>query len=94
MDLHNETPESIHNWIQDVFPHRTRNTVIIKLFEEIGEFVKHPTEEELADIFIVLYDLAVMHDMNVQRGINHKMQINRARRWVVDPTTGVLNHVK
>lgn len=89
-----ETHWTVNGWANSVFPHRTRDSVIKKLFEEIGEFVKTPDEGEWADIIVLLWDLAVMYGIDPQKAINDKMRINRARKWAVNEATGVMQHVE
>ena len=52
-----ETPKSIAEWSEQVFPTLTENAQNIKLFEEVLEYFKAKTLEEkikeLADIYIV-----------------------------------------
>jgi hypothetical protein len=89
-----ETPETVNAWANEVFPNRTPASAFLKMFEEIGEYVRNPRDGgELADIIIMLWDLGVMHGINIQSAIDAKMIVNRRRTWRVNLETGVAQHV-
>ncbi len=48
---------------------------------------------ELADVLITLYRVAEVSGINLEAAVDHKMQINRARKWAVD-ATGNGQHIK
>lgn len=52
-----ETPKSISEWSEQVFPTLTKDSQLEKLIEETREFIDAKTEEEkikeLADVYIV-----------------------------------------
>ena len=83
-----------HQWANRVFPTRTSSDVLLKLFEEIGEYVRDPgSGGELADVFILIADLACMHDIDLAEEVVAKMKINRERTWQINHKTGVMQHV-
>lgn len=90
----------ITRWAQDRFPHRTDHHAIHKLMvEEIPEMAMHKKEHgtgtigtELADCFILLFDLASLWKVDIAHAIFEKMQINYARQWNMD-VNGIMRHV-
>jgi NTP pyrophosphatase (non-canonical NTP hydrolase) len=85
--------DNIVDWADSVFPDRTPSSALLKLFEEVGELVRDPTSPgEYADIAIMLFDLAHMHDIDLGEAIREKMAVNRARTWRITDT-GTLQHL-
>lgn len=85
--------EEIVQWADSVFPDRQPQSAIIKLFEEIGEMVRNPSDPgEYADICIMLFDLAHMHGVDLAQAIRAKMIVNRNRNWAKSKI-GTLQHV-
>lgn len=90
----------ITRWAQEKFPHRTDHHAIHKLMvEEIPEMAMHKKEHgtgtigtELADCFILLFDLASLWKVDMAHAIFEKMQINYARQWAQDEN-GIMQHV-
>lgn len=91
----------ITRWAQERFPHRTDHHAIHKLMvEEIPEMAMHKKEHgtgtigtELADCFILLFDLASLWKVDMAHAIFEKMQINYARQWQMDDN-GIMQHTK
>jgi hypothetical protein len=76
-----------------LFPKRTQSKAFLKLYEELGEVIKNPSDPlEWADVFIMLLDLSKMNNIDVVSAILHKMQINQERVWTETPT-GTYQHV-
>lgn len=82
-------------WADKAFPNRTPHIAFLKLFEEIGELVKHPGEPlEYADVILLLMDLASMHGITDLAGaIVKKLAINAERQWAVTGL-GVMQHTE
>lgn len=76
-----------------LFPNRTDDQMFRKLWSEIGEFSENPTEEEFADVMIMLLDYASRKFWSTELAIRRKMLINDKRRWAVTEQ-GVFKHVK
>lgn len=86
----------IVNWADEVFPDRTITNAITKLMlHEIPEYMlKQDDPLELADIGILLYDIANLAGIDLEEAIRTKMAINKQRVWGIDDTTGLMSHLK
>lgn len=86
----------IVEWADSVFPDRTITNAIQKMMlEEIPEYLMAQDDPmELADIGILLYDIAHLAGVDLDSAILKKMEINKKRSWAIDETTGMLNHVR
>lgn len=87
-----ELTVEIKQWCDEVYPTRTRDQMVEKLREEFEEFLAEPLNAwEMADIMIIMLDLAQHLGFDLATVIHHKMDINRNQRtWsVVD---GILKH--
>lgn len=83
----------VHEWANQTFPGRAPAAGWLKLFEELGEVIKTPRDKlEWADVFIMLFDLASMYEVNVESAIEAKLAINRNRSWQ-QTESGVYTHV-
>ena len=84
----------IARWADEKFPNRTIQDVLIKVFEELGEYIREPSaRHEIADVMILVLDaahLAGIHD--VDDAIREKMEINEKRSWKLDPQTRIMRH--
>lgn len=79
-------------WADSVFPERRPESALLKLFEEVGELVKDPSDgSEYADIMIMMLDLAHMHNIDIEMETLVKLEINRTRNWAKSKT-GTLQH--
>lgn len=90
-----EIQESVHAWANRQFPRREPSIAWMKLFEELGEVIRDPTDAlEWADVFIVLFDLARIYGVrDLEQAIKDKMAINEKRTWSTS-RTGVMVHVR
>ncbi len=93
--------KSVAKWADDTFPERNIMGAINKLtLEEIPELVKElPNPKgnhggELADCFILLFDIADMLGIDAGRVTLNKLDENRARKWEHNPMTGFFKHSK
>lgn len=86
--------DRIVNWADKQFPNRTTGDILLKAYEEIGEYTRDPKcGLEFADIMILLLDAAHKNGIDVIKSINDKMDINEGREWQVDPNTKIMRHV-
>lgn len=76
-----------------LFPHRTDDSMYKKLFIEIGELVEKGTEDEYADVMIMLLDFGSRKMFHIEKAVREKMEINSKRTWMTTDT-GVFRHVE
>ncbi len=81
-----------HDWANKNLPNRTEGSSWMKLFEEIGEVIKEPSDAlEWADVQIILLDLASMYRIDLNSAIDTKMAILQGRKWR-QSEAGVYSH--
>lgn len=86
--------DRIVNWADQNFPNRTTADILLKLYEELGEYARDPkSAPEFGDIMILLLDVARMNDIDITKAVNDKMDLNESREWRVDPNTRIMRHV-
>ncbi len=97
-----ETQESISKWIKQTFGEaRSNSRIVARANEEMAELLSYSTSndnhekiaEEIADIFIVLYEVATNVGVDIHKEVNQKMEVNRARKWKLD-NTGCGQHIE
>lgn len=88
--------QSIIDWANRIFPDRTIENAIRKMVEEeIPEYLENKYDAmELADLGILLYDIANLAGVDLDDAIGKKMHINRMRSWAIDPESGLLKHIR
>jgi NTP pyrophosphatase (non-canonical NTP hydrolase) len=87
--------DRITKWADTNFPARTTADILLKLYEEVGEYARNPKAAlEMGDIMILLLDVAHKNDIDVHKAIEEKMDINEKRRWAVDANTRIMRHVE
>jgi hypothetical protein len=81
-------------WADEVFPDRTITNAISKMMlEEIPEYMMSQHDPlELADLGILLYDIAHLAGVDLDDAIRRKMEINKKRTWAINKTTGLMSH--
>lgn len=86
--------DSICAWADGVFPDRTLNSAALKLYEEFGELLRNPYDSgEHADVYIMMFDISRMYNIDIAKAIEQKMTANRDRNWVVSEI-GTMSHVR
>ena len=86
--------DRITRWADVNFPNRTTADILLKLYEEVGEYARTPKSAlELGDVMILLLDVAARNGIDVHAAIEAKMEINENRNWAVDPNTRIMRHV-
>lgn len=88
--------ELIAAWADQIHPNRTSLNVVCKLLEELAELIgseRMADPMELADVFILVLDLAYLQGINIEDAVTKKMLINSSREWVIEDN-GRMNHVK
>ena len=53
-----------------------------ELVEAVGQQDDESVGQEIADILILLYRVATLHNRDIDEIVQAKMRINRARTWV------------
>jgi NTP pyrophosphatase (non-canonical NTP hydrolase) len=86
--------DRITRWADVNFPQRTTADILLKLYEEVGEYARDPRSAlEMGDVFILLLDVASRNGIDVHKAIEDKMEINESREWRVDENTRIMRHV-
>ena len=86
--------DRITRWADTNFPARTTADILLKLYEEVGEYARNPKAAlEMGDIMILLLDVAYKNGIDVHKAIEDKMDINEKRDWKVDEHTRIMRHV-
>lgn len=87
-----ELQDMVNSQADRLFPKRTPPKAFLKLFEELGETIKKPEDDdEWADVFLLLLDLSKMHNIDIAAAVVKKMAINDGRVWT-ETTTGTYQH--
>lgn len=87
--------DRITKWADANFPARTTADILLKLYEEVGEYARNPKAAlEMGDIMILLLDVAHKNGIDVHRAVEDKMDINETRTWQVDSHTRIMRHVQ
>lgn len=85
----------ICEWADSIFPNRSTADILLKMYEELGEYARDPKSHlELADVMILLLDAAHLNGIDVWGAVNAKMDINEKRRWNLDANTRIMRHVE
>ncbi|UTW54451.1 dATP/dGTP pyrophosphohydrolase domain-containing protein [Kordiimonas sp. SCSIO 12610] len=87
--MQTETQQSIAKWSEETFGPVSNITALLdralEEFTELKDAVQDDNKpeiaNELADILILLYRFAELNGINVTEAIQHKMSINRQRKW-------------
>lgn len=97
-----ETQQSVSEWADMTFgPASSNARIAARANEEMAELLRALTAddnnprapEEIVDVMIVLFRLATRMGFDIWNGVDHKMAINRARKWNVT-TDGHGYHVR
>jgi NTP pyrophosphatase (non-canonical NTP hydrolase) len=87
--------DRITKWADANFPARTTADILLKLYEEVGEYARNPKAAlEMGDIMILLLDVAHKNGIDVHKAVEDKMDINETRTWAVDSHTRIMRHVE
>ena len=84
----------ITKWADANFPNRSTADILLKLYEEVGEYARDPKSAlEFGDVLILLLDVANRNGIDVHKAIEDKMDINEKRQWRVDEHTRIMRHM-
>jgi NTP pyrophosphatase (non-canonical NTP hydrolase) len=86
-----ENQKSISDWAAKEFGYPTGKRIIDRMLEEVDELKDvdlsnnntsfNEVSNECADILIVMYIVANTFGFNLHACVDHKMEINRGRKW-------------
>lgn len=98
-----ETQKTINEWAMVTFgPVKNLHRAIDRMVEEVNELQDQAEADiddfdkisnECADILITLYQVASTFGFDLHACVDHKMQINRGRKWKI-AGDGTGQHVK
>jgi hypothetical protein len=97
-----ETQQTISEWAEKTFGYATRERSIDRMLEEVVELkltnindkdAFDKVSDECADIYITMCQVASVFGFSLEACVNHKMQINRGRKWKI-AGDGTGQHVK
>ncbi len=92
----NELAKQITTWADDTFGMDNRvGLVVPHLLEEVKELAKTPADPlEMADVIMLVFQLAHFADVNIEDALRLKLKINKTRQWTKDNITGAWRHEK
>jgi hypothetical protein len=85
-----ETQSTISEWAETTFGYCKREAAINRMLQEVEELKKidlynldsfNKMSDECADILITLYRIADCYSFDLHKKVDHKMAINRGRKW-------------
>lgn len=90
----------VREWITGILPSRNPTKTCIKLVTESAELLDAissghtgvDSQEEVADILILLVDISDQLGIDMVSAFNAKMEKNRKREWMVN--NGSLSHIE
>jgi len=98
-----ETQKTISEWATETFGYPASPQIIIdRMFQEVRELRNvdyldvmnfDKVSDECADIYIVMCQVANIFGFDLHACVDHKMQINRARKWKL-AGDGTGQHIK
>lgn len=89
---------AVVEWADSISPLRQPKDAVVKLVSEASELLDAVLNDpsgvdgELADVFILLLDLANMHKVDLVEATWTKLRINQNREWV--EVDGVIRRIK
>lgn len=87
--------EDIRVWGRETFPDNTEAGILAHIKEELDELIENPSDSlEMADLVILLVQLADLHGIDLERAVSHKNDINRRRVWLPADEEGIIRHKK
>lgn len=91
-----ELQKEISEWADKLFPDRTSWDATTKLvLREIPEWLNAQDDPlEYADLIILILDIGTLNGIDVAQAVKDKMEINRNRKWKIDPETRTMQHVE
>ena len=81
-------------WARTTFPTATPTSWVKHLAREVGELAESQDPAEAADCLILLLGLAHVQGYDLMAEAQHKMEINRRRKWGKPDAEGVVEHIE
>lgn len=79
------TQKAITDWAEQTFGPATFDALYAKLGEEMTEFADcigaGREMEEMADMLIMMYQIAEKHGFDLHEAVEKKMKVNTSRTW-------------
>lgn len=101
-----ETQKTISEWAVQTFGYPTRETSVKRMLKEVEELKAinltedkfgyssfNLVSDECADIYITMCQIASTFGFDLQACVDHKMSINRSRKWKI-AGDGTGQHIK
>lgn len=91
--------DDVVSWADSISKHRSPKDAVVKMVSETSELLDavlngtlRDVEGELADCFILMLDLAAMHNVDLLHAARVKMMVNKTREWRNEG--GVIRRIK
>lgn len=82
----------VNQWQTQFDGKATASGLINHLREEVNEFSEDKSPEELADIFIILFHLCALLDIEPALSVYNKLEKNKKRTWQEPDAEGKIKH--
>lgn len=80
-------------WAKRTFPWQTKEGVVAHLKREMRELADAPHDpEEMADVFLLLVQVAAHHNVDLALAVREKYHKNQGRNWGKPDDEGVSEH--
>lgn len=94
-----ELYREVTQWQRETFGRQSLVDLFSTLEREVGELGMTPPgsdqgREELADVAMVLFEIADVEGVDLAAAIEWKLSINRTRRWGEPDAEGVIEHIR
>jgi NTP pyrophosphatase (non-canonical NTP hydrolase) len=97
----NKLQQEIHEWQMETFKSADQVSKYYHLIKEIDELRAALIENdidsitgEIADCCFLLFGIASLYEIDVQKAMEKKLVINKNRKWGKPDKNGVVEHIK
>lgn len=87
-----ELISEVSDFCEDTYEGAGLEAQMLKIIEEIEEFVENPSDAEAADILIVLINISRIMGFSLKDALSEKFAIIKEREWAQQPS-GAYHHV-
>ena len=85
----------ISEWARKTFPEQSGHSISNHLYREAKELLAIPNDpEEMADVIMLVADLADYYGIDLKEAVRKKFEICKARTWGEPDSEGVYEHVE